>query len=377
MLPLNGVKVIEIAQNVAGPYAGEILAMLGADVIKIERPEGGDDARHWGPPFIDGSAPTFHTMNRNKRSVTLDLKDASALAWLKGRLAESDVLVQNMRPGVLDALGLGAAALHAVNPRLVYCSLWAFGHKGPMRLKPGYEPIVQAFSGIFSVNGAAEDPPTRVNMQILDMGTGLWAALGCVAALLQRGTTGRGCVVDASLFETALAWLTIHFAGFAHSGQHPPRHRSGSAKLMVFQAFTASDGEVVIAAGNDRLFAKLAVAIGRADWAADPAFKTNAQRLERSGEILAEVARRIAAQPVAYWVDRLEAAGVPCAPIQEIDAVARHEQTQAIGIVREVPEVGLPTIGLPLSFDGERPPIRTAAPRLGEHNAEIRGEAAD
>jgi crotonobetainyl-CoA:carnitine CoA-transferase CaiB-like acyl-CoA transferase len=146
---------------------------------------------------------------------------------------------------------------------------------------------------------------------------------------------------------------------------------------MVFQAFTASDGEVVIAAGNDRLFAKLAVAIGRADWAADPAFKTNAQRLERSGEILAEVARRIAAQPVAYWVDRLEAAGVPCAPIQEIDAVARHEQTQAIGIVREVPEVGLPTIGLPLSFDGERPPIRTAAPRLGEHNAEIRGEAAD
>jgi crotonobetainyl-CoA:carnitine CoA-transferase CaiB-like acyl-CoA transferase len=315
-------------------------------------------------------APTFHAVNRNKRGITLDLKDPRAVAWLKERLAETDVLIQNLRPGALDDLGLGAEALRALNPRLVYCSLWAFGHKGPMRFKPGYEPMVQAFAGIFSVNGAAEDPPTRVNMQILDLGTGVWAALGCIAALLRRKETGEGAVVDASLYETALAWLGVHIAGWSATGQPPARHRSGSAKLVVFEAFAASDGEVIIAAANDRLFAKLAVALGRPDWTADARFRTNAGRIAHRAEIIDEIERIIATRTAAHWIAALEAVGVPCAPIQDLDQVMTEPQTAALGIVEALPGLDLQTIGLPLSFDGERPPVARRAPDLGEHNDE-------
>ena len=211
--PLEGIKVVEIAQALAGPFAGEILAHMGADVVKVERPEG-DEARGWGPPFTLGGGPTFHAVNLNKRSIVLDLKDPRAIAWLKNYLAHADVLVQNLRPGVIEELGLGPAELQALNPRLIFCSLWAFGRTGPRRLRPGYEPMVQAFAGLFSVNGGEEDPPSRFGAPVLDLGTGMWAAMGVLAALHQRQRTGRGAVVDASLFETALGWLTGHIAGF-------------------------------------------------------------------------------------------------------------------------------------------------------------------
>lgn len=370
MLPLTGIKVVEIAQNVAGPYAGEILATLGADVIKVERPEG-DDARGWGPPFWQGAATTFQTMNRNKRGITLDLRDPKSLAWLKEHLAQCDVLVQNLRPGALAELGLGAEALMAANPRLVYCSLSAFGHKGPLRLKPGYEPIMQAFAGIFSVNGAEDAPPSRVGMPVLDMGTGIWAALGCIAALLQRVTTGRGAVVDASLFETALTWLTIPFAGFKATGQLPQRHRTGSRRLVVFQAFAARDGEIVIAAANDRLFAKLAEALGHPEWAGDERFRSNALRVANKAALLADIEAIIAGGTRAEWLARLEAAGVPCAPIQDLQEVVAEPQTTAIGMIETVPGLDLGLVGFPLSFNGARPPQRRAAPKLGEHNDEI------
>jgi crotonobetainyl-CoA:carnitine CoA-transferase CaiB-like acyl-CoA transferase len=236
--------------------------------------------------------------------------------------------------------------------------------------------MVQAFAGIFSVNGAAEDPPTRVNMQILDLGTGVWAALGCIAALLRRKETGRGAVVDASLYETALAWLGVHVAGWSATGQPPARHRSGSAKLVVFEAFAASDGEVIVAAANDRLFAKLAAALGRPEWGTDERFRSNAGRIAHRDEILGEVARIIGGRPVAHWVETLEAAGVPCAPIRDLDAVMAEPQTAALGIVAKPPGLDLETVGLPLSFDGERPPIRRRAPALGEDDAELRGAPA-
>ena len=375
MLPLQGIRVVEIGQNLAGPYAGEILATLGADVVKIERPEG-DDARGWGPPFWQGTAASFHTVNRNKRSITLDLKDRQSIAWLKDYLAAADVLLHNLRPGVVDELGLGAATLTALNPRLVYCSLSAFGHKGPLRLKPGYEPMVQAFAGIFSLNGAEDAPPTRVGVPILDMGTGLWLALGCVAALLRRASTGRGGVVDASLFETALTWLTIPFASFQVTGQPPQRHRSGSRRLVVFEAFRTADGEVIIAAANDRLFQKLARALGRPHWAEDERFRTNALRLANKATLIPEIQAIIGGASSADWVERLAAAGVPCAPIQDLKEVMAEPQTAAIGMISEVPGADLALIGLPLSFDGERPPMRRRAPRLGEHNAEILGNMA-
>ncbi len=370
-LPLAGIKVVEIAQNLAGPYAGEILATLGADVIKIERPEGGDDARGWGPPFLNGTSTLFQTINRNKRGITLDLKDPEGVAWLKGHLASADVLVQNLRPGTMDALGLDAATLRTLNPRLVYCSLWAYGHKGPMHLHPGYEPMMQAFSGIFSVNGGPEGQGSRVGLSILDLGTGLWTALGCIAALLRREKTGEGGVVDTSLFETALAWLNVNLASFQVTGVQPERHRSGSSRLVIFQAFDTSDGEVVVAAANDRLFAKLARELGHPQWASDPRYASNAKRVENREELVGLVARIMRLAPTGEWIDRLEAIGVPCAPINDLAQVSEQPQTEAIGIFQQLPDIDLRVVGLPISIDGVRPPMRHRAPLLGEHNDEV------
>ncbi|TCZ64309.1 CaiB/BaiF CoA transferase family protein [Roseicella aquatilis] len=370
MLPLQGVKVVEIGQNLAGPYAGEILAMLGAEVVKIERPEG-DDARGWGPPFHAGIACSFHAVNRNKRSVALDLKDAAALAWLRDLVRTRDIVIQNMRPGSLEALGLGAEALRALNPRLIYCSLHAFGARGPMALTPGYEPIVQAFAGMFSVNGAAEAPPARVGMQVLDLGTGVWAALGCLAALQRRHHTGEGCTVDTSLFETGLGWMAQHVAGFHETGRQPPRHRTGNPKLIVFQAFDTADGEIVVAAANDRLFAKYAAALGHPEWGSDPRFRSNADRIAHRDILLPLLEAAMRRRTSAAWSEVLEEAGIPCSPIHDLAAVAAHPQTAALGILQPMPGYALEGVALPVSFDGERPPVRRGAPGLGEANAEL------
>lgn len=374
-LPLAGIRVVELGQNIAGPYAGEILASLGAEVVKIERPGSGDDARGWGPPFHNGTATTFQAMNTGKKSVALDLKSAADLEWLKRYIDGCDVLVQNLRPGVMETLGLGADELLARNPRLVYCSLWAFGHKGPMRLNPGYEPMIQAFSGIFSVNGDEGAPTQRVSMQVLDLGTGQWAAMGCLAALLRRQTTGRGGVVDTSLFETALGWLQVMLAGFSATGVQPERHRSGNAKVVVFQAFDTRDGEVVVAAANDRLFAKLCKLLGRPDWAEDPRYTTNALRYANKASLLPQMAELFRAQDTDHWVPLLEAAGIPCSPINDLKHVVEHPQTAAIDILHPVPGDGLRVVGLPISFDGQRPPVRERAPGVGEHTDQIKGSA--
>lgn len=371
--PLKGIRVVEIAQNIAGPYAGEILSALGADVVKVERPGTGDDARGWGPPFWRGTATTFQAMNHGKKSITLDLKDPADLQWLHGFVAEADVFVQNMRPGALAELQLGPQVLCAANPRLVYCALTAFGHKGPKHLAPGYEPMVQAYAGLFSVNGTEDGPPARVGMQVLDLGSGIWAALGCIAALFQRTTTGRGCVVDTSLFETALGWLQVSMAGFQATGQQPARHRSGNPNVVVFQALPTADGEVVVAAANDRLFAKLARLVGHAEWAADPRYASNALRVQHKAELLPPLQALFRQRSTADWIAALEDAGIPCGPIQDFAQVMAEPQTDAIGIFQNIPEVDLRVVGLPLSFDGQRPPVRGRAPELGEHNRGIRG----
>jgi len=370
-LPLAGIKVLELGQNIAGPYAGEILLSLGADVIKVERPEGGDDARGWGPPFWKGVATTFQAMNHGKKSIAVDLKDPRQLDWLKTFASECDVLVQNMRPGALRALGLDAQSLHAINPRLIYCSLWAFGHKGPRHLAPGYEPMVQAFAGIFSVNGTQDGPPARVGMQVLDLGTGVWAALGCLAALLRRQATGRGCVVDTSLLETALGWLQVMMAGFHATGTQPARHRSGNPNVVVFQAFATQDDEIVVAAANDRLFNKLAHLVGREEWTQDARYASNASRVAHKAQLLSELEAIFRTRPAVHWIAALEGVGIPCAPIQNFDQVMADPQTEAIGIFQTVPDVDLRIVGLPVSFDGQRPPVRARAPGLGEHTEDF------
>ncbi len=368
MLPLAGIRVIELGQNLAGPFAAEILGTLGAHVVKVERPEG-DDARGWGPPFHEGAACTFQTMNRGKQSIALDLKNPKALAWLADHIGQYDVLVQNLRPGVMDKMGLDAATLRARYPRLVYANLWAFGAKGPMKLNPGYEPVIQAFSGMFSVNGGAGEKPSRFGAQVLDLGTGVWAALGCLGALYRRAQTGEGATIDASLFETAMGWLTVHFATFNKTGKQAERHRTGNPRVVVFQAFDTLDGEIVIAAANDRLFAKLAKELGHPEWSKN--YPTNADRYEAKPTLIPEIAAVLAQQPTAEWVRRLEALDIPCSPINDLRGVAADPQTEAMGIFVEPPELGLKLVGLPISIDGVRPAGRSRAPTIGQHNAEL------
>jgi crotonobetainyl-CoA:carnitine CoA-transferase CaiB-like acyl-CoA transferase len=369
--PLDGIRVVEVAQNLAGPMAAEILGHLGADVIKVERPEG-DDARKWGPPFWKGVSPGFLAVNANKRGITLDLKDPKAVAWLVDFLGEADVLVQNLRPGSLEEMGLGPDVLLTRHPRLVYCSVWAFGRTGPLKWKPGYEPMVQAFSGLMMMNGDEGGPPTRIGTSILDYGTGMWTAIGALAGLVQRQQTGRGCVVDASLFETALAWMKGHFASYRASGEVPERHRTGSRRVVPFQGFETKTGPVIVAAGNDRLFAKLAQIVGHPEWAGDPRFVTNAARVANRSTLLADLEGIFLTRTKGEWIDLLEAGGVPCAPIHSLPEAVAQPQAEALGMIQRLPGDDYDVVALPLSFDGVRPGIRRAPPRIGEHDAEIK-----
>ena len=349
--------------------------MLGADVLKIERPETGDDARGWGPPFWRGTSATFQALNVNKRGITVDLEGAAQLAWVESYVQGCDVLVHNLRPGVMDELGLGSEPMRSANPRLVYCSVSAFGPTGPMHRNPGYEPMVQAFAGLFSINGYPDRPGARIGTSVLDLGSGVWAALGCVTAIYQRERTGKGCVVDASLFETALGLLTVHFARYQASGKLPERHPSGSLAVVIFEGFDTTDGQVIVAAANDRLFRKFAVEVGHPEWAGIPRYKTNADRHANKEGLLAAVREIMRQHPSEVWVDRLEKAGVPCAPINDLSHMKAHAQTAATKMVQPVPEIDMELMALPLTLNGVRPTIRTRAPGLGEHNAEISGLA--
>jgi crotonobetainyl-CoA:carnitine CoA-transferase CaiB-like acyl-CoA transferase len=374
-LPLSGVTVLELAMNLAGPFAGETLARLGADVVKVERPEGGDDARGWGPPFLAGAGSVFHNVNGGKRSIALDLKNPSDVAWLKEHVKSVDVVLQNMRPGSLDELGLGPEALCAINPRLIYCSLSAFGPVGPNKDRPGYEPMMQAFAGLFWTSGAEDSPPFRIGVPTLDVGSGMWAVIGILAALVRRTHTGVGGVVDTSLFETALTWLGGTIASYGIAGEVPKRHPTGSVRLVPFEGFRTKTGMIVVAAANDRLFATLATTLGHPEWAGDPRFRTNADRQAHKHILLADIEAVLTTRPAAEWLEVLEQAGIPCAPINTLPDVLAERQTAASGILQRVPGHDLEIVALPLRFEGERPPLPGPTPGLGEHTKEIRGSA--
>ncbi len=371
MLPLTGIKVIEMGQNLAGPYAGYILAMLGADVIKVERPDSGDDARAWGPPFVDDIGALFQAVNGNKKSITIDYKDAADREQLFGLIESADVVVQNLRPGVMEELGFDAETLRRRNPALVYCAMGAYGHKGPMKHQPGYEPIVQAFGGLMMLSGHDGAPPIRLGTQALDQGSAMWAAMGILAALTSRARTGDGCVVDTSLFETALGWLTIAHSSYAASGKPPVRHPTGSARVVPFEAFATADGPLIITAANNRLFLKLATALGHPEWAEDERFIDNADRQAHRDQLMELMEAELGHHDRAHWGKVLAAVGVPSAPVQTIPEVSVHPQTDAVAMIMPVPGLDFRTMGLPLSFDGERGAISTAAPALGQHNDEI------
>jgi crotonobetainyl-CoA:carnitine CoA-transferase CaiB-like acyl-CoA transferase len=363
--PLTGIAVIEIGHSVAGPYAGQVLADLGATVVKIENPNGGDDARHWIPPQWHGSSAVFQTLNRNKYSACVDFKDPDGKRRARELIAQSDIVIQNMRPGLVERCGLDAKTLRADNPRLIYCNLGAFGSVGPMRESTGYDPLVQAFSGIMSVTGEADRPPVRVGPSIIDMGSGLWCVIGILAALARRQQTGEGSTVDTSLFETGLAWMNIPLATSMASGRETGKSGSETPMLAPYRAFRASDRYIVIAAGNDNLFRRMCTAVDKPEWATDPRFITNADRVNNRILINGLLDEVIVTRPEQYWTEKLTAVGVPCAPLQTTAEVIAHAQTQALGMLKPVGDSEMDLVGSPLSFNGVRPRIRSLAPTLG------------
>ena len=381
MLPLEGIRVIEVGQALAGPLAGVLLADMGADVIKIEKPDGGDDARIWGPPFgPDGETSLyFYSQNRNKRSVALDLKAPADVEALHRLCETADILIQNLRPGVVDEIGIGPEAMLERHPRLIYCSIWAFGYQGPLRLKPGFDPLLQAYGGMMSVTGRAEDPPTFCGASINDKATGMFCTIGALAALRMRDKTGKGCLVDTSLFDSAVHWVEGQVNSYLANGTVPKRHGTGGAVIVPYQVFDTADHPVCLAPGNDRLWTRCAQVLGRPEWATDPRYAKSAARVENKTELLPMIAAAMRGRTRAHWLEAMEKAGVPCAAVNDIAELAATEQLATIDLIHQLPtrpgETVAPRIvGLPISFDRQRPHSPRSAPRLGEHTAEVLAE---
>jgi crotonobetainyl-CoA:carnitine CoA-transferase CaiB-like acyl-CoA transferase len=367
--PLTGIKVVDVTSSLAGPYCTEILGALGADVVKIEHPERGDEARAWGPEFFPGGSVMFFAANAGKRSLGLDVKRGLDVLY---RLAEqADVFIQSLRPGTAERLGFGPDELRGRNERLVYCSIGSFGRGGPLSNRPGYDPLMQAFGGIISVTGEPDRPGVRIGASPIDQGTGMWAALGIVAALLERAGTGVGRIVDVSLFETTLALLPYQLAETIATGALPKRHGTAFPLIAPYEVFDTADGQLMIAAANDRLFALFCEAVGRPGLVDDPRFRTNPDRVANRAELLPLLREPLAARPSAYWLEALEE--IPVAPVNDLFEVSEHPQTRALGILQELD--GRKTVAPPLSFDGERLEYVSPPPVLGEHGAAILHEA--
>ncbi|MFT0875262.1 CoA transferase [Rhodopseudomonas sp. G2_2311] len=374
--PLAGIKVIEIAQAIAGPMAGMILGDMGAEVIKVEKHDGGDDARHWGPPFIDGDSLLFHTYNRNKRSVTLDIKDPDDVARLKQLVQDADILIQNLRSGVVASCGIGPDVMCAVNPRLIYCSVWAFGKAGPLSKEPGFDPLLQAYGGVMSLTGGPEHPPTFCAPPINDRATAQWCVIGALAALQQRHVTGKGCVIDTSLFDTAVGWVDMSLSGYLLDGEPPARHGTASGTLAPYQVFETADRPIVIAAGNDRLFARCAAVLGHPEWSADQRFARVRDRQAHRPVLIPLMQEVLRTRGAADWLADFKNAGVPVSPVNDIPELAATEQLAAADLLRTMPDTGLKVAGLPILFDGQRPDPELATPKLGAHNHEVLGNRA-
>ncbi|MEX2616398.1 MAG: CoA transferase [Alphaproteobacteria bacterium] len=373
--PLAGLRVIELGSSVAVPYGAWILSTLGATVIKVERPDTGDDCRVWGTGWYGDVSAIFVALNAGKHSVTVDLKDAEQVATLRRFIVEqADVVVQNLRPGVAERLGLGADELCAESERLIYVNCGAFGTEGPLSARPGYDPLMQAFCGLMNVTGEEGRPPVRVGTSIIDMGTGMWCVIGVLSALRTLELTGKGGRVDTSLYETALGWMTYHACSYFGDGSVPKRFGSSGPGMSPYQAYRCADGYLIIAAPNDRMFARLSVLLGCPGWSTDPRFADNPSRWKNRETLTGLIEDVTATRNMMDWQQSLEAVGIPSAPLQGIDEVVKHAQTKALGILQDTDDGRYKLMGIPMSFDRVRPLQHDGPPELGAHNAELFGE---
>ena len=376
-LALDGIRVLDLSRVIAGPWCGAILADFGADVIKVEDTGAGDESRTW-TPHKEGEAAAYLLFNRNKRGMTLDLKAPEAIEIVKSLVRSSDVLIENFRTGTMEGFGLGYEVLSAINPRLIYCSVSAFGRTGPRKDAPGYEALMQAFSGIMSITGEPGGQPVRAGVSFLDLSTGMLCALGVCAALIQRQSSGLGQRVDGSLLETAVSLLAFHAEGYLLTGAVPKALGSSHPSLSPYRNFQCRDGQwIFVAAANDRFWQKLARALGLDDLAGDPRFSTNQQRVAHRAELEEILERVIGDRDRETLLKVLAEADVPATPVNTVDQVMNDPQTVERGIVQKVshPRLGeIPVVGTPLHFSRMAPGVRSAAPLRGEHTEQILAE---
>ena len=371
---LHGIRVLDLTRILAGPYCTMFLGDLGADVVKIEQPGVGDDTRGWGPPFVGGESAYFLSVNRNKRSVTLDLKSKRGVELLRRLAKKADVLLENFRPGAMDRLGLGETKLRVLNPRLIYASLSAFGASGPMRDSPGYDLIVQACGGLMSITGMPDGEPTKVGVAIIDVVAGLMLGNTIVAALFARERSGIGQKIETSLLEVAVASLINVGSNYLVSGEVPGRWGNAHPSIVPFQSFQTRDGYLVVAAASERIWQRFCQAIEMAELAEDPRFAKNPQRVQHREELIRILVAAFLKKDTATWVTLLTGAEVPCSPVQTIDQVFSSPQVLDREMLVEVehPKAGtVPLAGLPVKLSLTPASIRLPPPLLGEHTEEI------
>jgi formyl-CoA transferase/CoA:oxalate CoA-transferase len=371
---LAGISVLDLTRNFAGPYCSMLLGDLGADVIKVEAPTGGDDTRQWRPPEWNGLSATFLAANRGKRSIAVDLDSEDGQGIVRRLAAKSDVVISSFRPGSLEKRGLDDVTLRRDNARLIYCSITAYGSQGPKRDWPGYDPILQAESGIMSLTGYPEGPPARLPIAAMDLGTAMWASVGIQAALRTRDETGVGGLVEVSLYETAAWWLSYLIAGYLGSGEEPQRHGSGAPFLAPYEVFATSHGDLMVTAANDDLFARLCEALGFPDLAADPSYRQNADRVANRAALHDLLQARFLERPATEWHGLLRARSVPCTPVRSVADFVEDDQLAALGMLVHLPHpdiADLRVVGSPLALDGVRPVSSRPPPRLGEHTEQV------
>ncbi len=370
-LPFEGITVVELGTSVAAPFAGKILTELGATVIKVENPDGGDPARRWYPALPEGNSAAYQSVNMGKFSVTVDMTDQDELKRLKTLiLQKADVVLQNLRPGAVERFSIDSETLRKENPRLIYCNAGAFG-EGPLGDLPGYDPLMQAFSGITNLTGEADRPPSRVGVSLIDLGTGMWSTIGIISALYRRLATGQGGVVDTSLFETSVGWITLPVAELAVSGKAPKRSGLQGPIVAPNRGYQASDGIQVIVVGTDGQFRRFCTALNCEELADDPRFAKSTDRLANEAELSRLVSEIIATDTRAAWSERLNAAGIPNAPVQTVEEVVSHPQTEALGLLRSGDDEAMQFVGLPMRLDGVRPASVSHAPKLDEHRQQV------
>jgi crotonobetainyl-CoA:carnitine CoA-transferase CaiB-like acyl-CoA transferase len=375
--PLAGLKVVELARILAGPFAGQILADLGAEVIKVESPEG-DDTRQWGPPWIDrndGSrdAAYFHACNRGKQGVIADFCKAGDLAFVKELCRDADVVIENFKTGTLAKYGLDHASLAASNPRLVYCSITGFGHTGPYAHRPGYDFVIQAMSGFMSLTGVTEGEPMKMGLPISDLLCGLYSTIAIQAALAMRERTGLGQHIDMALLDCSVAALANQGLYQMTTGSNPPRMGNAHAQVAPYQVFPVSDGHLILAPGNDEQFRKLARLLDRPDLAADERLASNGGRLENRDWMVAELAQETSRFTKADLMAACEAAGVPFGPINRLDEVFADPQVEARAMLVDLPD-GLKGIRSPFTFSGAELALNVPSPTIGQHHGVLRGD---